>query len=203
MCNLKLAVVRTLPQRIYIAFSGGVDSVVMAHRAQAQGRQVTLAFFNHGNELAAGEQAFVEKFAKEQGLDLVVGYCNRPISGSKEQFWRDCRYEFFHNLPDAVATGHNLDDAVEWYMLTCLRGQGHYMEYKNGNVIRPLLLTPKSEILEYAQAHDLKWFEDPSNQDWEFTYRNKIRHAILPTCFEINPGLRTVVANNIRRKLGE
>lgn len=194
--------VRTLPNEIYVAFSGGVDSVVMTHRALAQGRRVSLAFFHHGNELADAEEAFVVKFAAQHQLNLVIGRCNKPLTGSREQFWRDSRYEFFHSLTEDVATGHNLDDAVEWYLLTCLRGQGHFMEYRNGDVIRPLLLTPKSEILDYAQAHSLKWFEDPTNQDTDFTFRNKIRHDIVPACLEINPGLHTMVANNIRRKLG-
>lgn len=193
--------VKSVPQNLYIAFSGGVDSVVMTHKALSQNKNVTLAFFHHGNKFADTEEEFVNDFAKSLNLKLEIGRCNTEIIGSKEKFWRDSRYEFFKKLNAPVATGHNLDDAVEWYILTCLRGEGHYMEYSHANVIRPLILTSKADIVKYAQCNGLAWIDDPSNEDIEFTYRNKIRHNILPQCLEINPGLYSTVANVIRKRI--
>lgn len=175
--------------------------MTLVHKALSQNKNVTLAFFHHGNQLADSEEQFAINFAKDHSLPLVTGRLSGTLFGSKEKYWRDRRYEFFRSLDSVVATGHNLDDAVEWYLLTCLRGEGHYMEYRHANVIRPLLLTPKSDIMQYASQHSLSWFEDHTNLDQEFTYRNKIRHAILPSCLEINPGLHNTVANNIRRRI--
>jgi tRNA(Ile)-lysidine synthase len=200
---MNINVIRTLPYDICIAFSGGIDSVVMAHKAMSQNKNVTLLFFNHGNDLANEEQAFAEEFAKKYSLHIIVGKCKETLVGSKEKFWRDSRYEFFRSIRSVIATGHNLDDAVEWYLLTCMRGEGHYMDYRHANVIRPLLLTAKADIVKYADGHKLEWFDDKTNLDPEFTYRNKIRHNILPACLEINPGLYTTVANNVRRRISE
>lgn len=194
-------VVKTLPSKLYIAFSGGIDSVVLAHKAMKQKRDITLVFFNHNNSLANSEQTFVEQFANKHCLPLMIGNTTKQMYGSKEKFWRDCRYEFFKGLDGVVATGHNLDDAVEWYLMTCLRGEGHYIEYNHANVIRPLLTTKKSDIVQHATHYGLEWFEDPTNNDVEFTGRNKIRHNILPQCLEINPGLYNTVKKNIERKI--
>ena len=196
---MNINTIRTIPQDVTVAFSGGVDSVVLVHKALSQNKNVRLAFYNHGNELAYCEEKFVEKFAEEYNLELIIERCTEQVTGSSEKFWRDCRYKFFKQL-GIVATGHHLDDAVEWYLLTCLRGEGHYMNYQNENVIRPFILNKKSKIVEYASYYGLKWFDDFTNRDSEFTYRNKIRKDILPSCLEINPGLYNMVSNNIKRK---
>lgn len=46
-------------------------------------------------------------------------------------------------------------------------------------IIRPLLTVPRSEILAYAQARDLRWIDDESNQDTAYD-RNFLRHRVLP-----------------------
>lgn len=198
---MTVSFIRTLPHTVYVAFSGGVDSVVVAHKLISQRRDVTLAFYHHGNEFADQEESFVDSFAKDFNVPVIKGRCQERCVGSKEKFWRDSRYEFFRKIQGCVATGHNLDDAVEWYMMTAIRGEPHYMEYRHANVVRPLLLTRKSSILEYANKENLKWLEDPSNSDTSFTARNKVRHEILPACFEINPGLHTTIANQLRRRV--
>jgi tRNA(Ile)-lysidine synthase len=198
---MNINVVKTLPQNIYIAFSGGVDSVVLLHKAMSKNKNVTIAFFHHGNDFADIEQDFAIKTAKELNVPIIIGKCEKELFGSKEKFWRDERYKFFKSLNGTVATGHNLDDAVEWYLLTCLRGEGHFMKYINENVIRPLILTTKDDILSYAKKNNLNWLEDTSNSDPEFTYRNKIRLGILPKCLEINNGLYTTVSNKIRKSI--
>ena len=197
---MKLNVVKTLPPNLWIAFSGGVDSVVLTHLALSKGITVGLAHYHHGNDLADAEYRFVKQFATDHSLLLSVGWCDSAPTGSKEKFWRDSRYKFFKSVDCTVATGANLDDAVEWYLMTCLRGRGEFMPYTHANVIRPLLLTKKEKILAYAKHHNLEWFEDPNNSDPEFTQRNKVRHEILPKCLEVNPGLYNMVKKRIFEK---
>lgn len=194
---MKLNVFKTLPPNLWIAFSGGVDSVVLAHLALSKGIMVGLAHYHHGNDLADAEYQFVKQFATDHSLLLSVGWCDSAPTGSKEKFWRDSRYRFFKSLDCTVATGANLDDAVEWYLMTCLRGRGEFMPYTHANVIRPLLLSRKSEIIKYALDHSLNWYEDASNSDVEFTPRNRVRHEILPQCLQVNPGLYSVVKKKI------
>jgi tRNA(Ile)-lysidine synthase len=76
------------------------------------------------------------------------------------------------------------------------------MEYSHANVIRPFLATRKSELIDYAQTHQIPWLEDPSNQDVEFAARNRIRHDMLPSALLVNPGLHNMVRKRIIEKLG-
>ena len=192
--------IKTLPQFLHIAFSGGIDSVVLTHLALSKGVKVALAHYHHGTDFSDVELEFAKKFALDNSLALTVDWCRQEQVGSKEKFWRDCRYKFFKSLDTPVATGANLDDAVEWYLMTSLRGRGEFMAYSHGNVIRPLLLVKKEKIVEYAKKHNLVWLHDDSNDNPEFTARNKIRQQILPKCFEVNPGLYTTVKKRIFEK---
>jgi tRNA(Ile)-lysidine synthase len=81
--------------------------------------------------------------------------------------------------------------------LTALQGEGHYTNYRNKNVCRSYLTTAKDDLLRYAIANSLDWFEDPTNENVDFTYRNRIRHRILPEALKINPGLLNTVKRRV------
>ena len=69
------------------------------------------------------------------------------------------------------------------------------MAARNGNVVRPLLGVPRTEIERYARENGLEWREDATNAETVYR-RNKIRHKILPVIQEINPSfLQTMQAN--------
>ena len=75
------------------------------------------------------------------------------------------------------------------------------MEYSHANVIRPFLATRKSQLIDYAQTHQIAWLEDASNSDAVFAARNRIRHDILPAALQVNPGLHNMVRKRIIEKL--
>lgn len=193
---------KRLPPTIAVAISGGVDSVVLTHFCLSQKRDVKLLFYHHGNDYADQEESFVRDFANRYSLRLTIRrtFEQLPAGESREALWRNLRYEWFHSIREQVAVGTTLDDAVEWYLMTCLTGEGHYMTYSNENVIRPLLLYPKEDIIAYAKHHKLEWLEDPSNQDVSFAKRNLVRHEILPVCLKAQPGLYNLVKRRIERK---
>lgn len=143
----------------------------------------------------------MDRIAKEWGVPLVVEFNKDKINSNKEHQWHEQRYKFFHSLNGVVATGHHLNDALEWYIITCLRGGGHFMEYRNQNVIRPFLITKKAKLEEYASKYDVPFISDPSNTDGSFALRNDIRKNLIPEIHRINPGLATVVRNKIVSKL--
>jgi tRNA(Ile)-lysidine synthase TilS/MesJ len=124
----------------------------------------------------------------------------RPLS-NKESTWRDDRYEWFHSLSGPVVTAHTLDDAVEWYMMTCLRGRGEFMSYQNKNVIRPFILTRKSELQEHAVEMNLSWWDDTTNYDPSFSLRAKVRKILVPVAEDCEPGLHTMVRRRLIEKV--
>ena len=190
---------KKLPQRIYVAVSGGVDSVVLLHFLKRH-HDVTVVHYIHDSDYSETEFEFVADLCSDWKLPLLVEK-QKPTykpGESRENYWRNGRYGFFHSLDAEVCVGTTLDDAVEWYLFSCLRGQGHYMKYQNKNVVKPLLVLKKRELLDYAAEHKLVWLEDPSNADVNFARRNCIRNRLLPEVVNIEPGIYNIVKQKIK-----
>ena len=185
-----------LPMRCVVAFSGGIDSVAVADFLLAGRRDVTLAFFHHGTDASSAGEEFSRTFAKERGVDLVVGsissFRSKRSGESHEEYWREARYDFLDCFSDPVITAHHLDDAVETWIFSSLHGEGKVIPYRRGGVIRPFLVTPKSDLTDWCSRRGLAWVEDPSNGDPRFM-RNLIRRDIVPHALRVNPGIRTVI----------
>ena len=189
-----------IPDKVVVAFSGGVDSVAVTDFILNGRRDVELAFFHHGTTASDLGEAFSRRFATDRGLRLTVGRISRgkPPDSSPEEFWRDERYGFLSGFDRPVVTGHHLDDAVETWVFSSLHGNPKVIPYARGNVIRPFLPTPKSELRDWATRRKLHWVEDPSNDDLRYM-RNLVRQKIVPEALKVNPGLRTT----IRRKYAD
>jgi len=183
-----------VPIKCTIAFSGGVDSVAAFDFLSNGKRDIELAFFDHGTTTSSQAKRFVEKFAADRGIPLKIGSLSREKNPdeSLEEFWRNERYRFFHSFETAVVTAHHLDDAVETWIFNSLHGNPRLIPHSNRNVIRPFLLTQKSELINWCQRRKLYWIEDESNKDLRFN-RNLIRHKIVPEALKVNPGLHKTV----------
>lgn len=183
-----------LPRKCTIAFSGGIDSVVISDFLLNGKRDVQLAFFHHGTVNSERAEDFVRKFADERRVPLRIGRINSEKSRglSPEEFWRNERYSFLDSLGGPVITGHHLGDAIETWIFTSLHGESKLIPYSRGNVIRPFLVTPKAEIRSWASRRNLLWIEDESNCDPQYM-RNRIRMYIVPEALKVNPGLGTVI----------
>jgi len=62
-------------------------------------------------------------------------------------------------------------------------------------IMRPLLDVPRATLLEYAEAHGLKWIEDESNLDLAYD-RNFLRHRIFPELEQRFPASRATLARS-------
>jgi tRNA(Ile)-lysidine synthase len=187
-----------LPNNLFVACSGGVDSMAVLNFLVAGRRRPTVAYFNHGTEHSSKTEGFVSDYCRAAGLELVVGRADREKARgeSREEYWRNIRYNFLHSLPGAVITAHNLNDCIETWIFTALNGEPRLIPYKNQNVIRPFRMTPKSDLIAWCKSRGVPWAEDASNSDVSYA-RNRIRHKIVPEATMINPGLEKVM----RKKL--
>jgi tRNA(Ile)-lysidine synthase len=132
-------------------------------------------------------------------LELVVGNIQdeKTKEESPEEYWRNQRYKFFANHEEPIITAHHLNDVVETWLFSCLRGNPKLINYKRNNVIRPFLLVSKTQINEWAKRNNVEWIEDFSNSETKYD-RNKIRHNLIPVAKEINQGLDTMVRNKLK-----
>lgn len=186
--------------KIYIAVSGGVDSMVLADFIVRGGRTPTILHVNHGTSYANTAEAFVESWAKERNLPYEIFRIQDeiPKGQSKEHFWRDQRYAFFFTKHDGtILLGHHLNDAIEHWIFSCVHGTPSLMRYKYINAVRPLLLTSRKEIEEYAKSKNVPFVEDPSNADTSFM-RNHIRHDLMPGIKKVNPGIEKMIFKKLK-----
>ncbi len=156
-------------------------------------------FFYHGTKACDEAQAFLEQnsiIAAEGARARLQAGAKPPKGKSKEEFWRDARYQYFKTLPGEVIVAHHLSDVRETWLWGCIHGTPQLIPYRHGNVIRPFLATPKAELLSWAERHNVRWIEDETNSDVNHQ-RNRIRHNIMPEVLKINPGIDKV----LRKKL--
>ena len=198
-----------------IALSGGIDSMVALDFLTRRGRNVLALHFDHGTEYGESAREYVEEFCIMNNIPLVVGRINRDIEPgeSKEAYWREQRYSFFESWDSPsnimygsfkpsffrrskIVTCHHLDDVVETYLFSSIRGSAKLIPHSRQNYIRPFLLTKKEQIVEYAERYGVQWLDDPSNLNQDFT-RNFIRHTLLPNALKVNPGLYKTVKRKV------
>ena len=201
--------------RLVVAVSGGVDSVVLLHilillAATGWNWDLVVAHFNHQlRKSAKADAKFVAGLAKGLGLKFVLGSADvaklaKARKLTIEEAGRVARYGWLNQLMKrhraaVVVTAHTADDQVETVVMNWVRGgliralAG--MRVREGNIWRPFLPIPKTELLKFAKHYHLQFKEDKSNQKLIYT-RNLVRHRILPMLTQINPGVYEVFLRN-------
>jgi tRNA(Ile)-lysidine synthase len=208
-------------ERLLVAVSGGVDSMVLLHVLHELARRnkwrLMVAHLNHqlrGRSSDADER-LVRKSAEKLGLPLVVEQADvRKFALSQklslEMASRKLRHEFLarvaarHKL-SSIALAHHADDQLELFFLRLLRGSGGQglagMKWCNpspGNpkirLVRPFLDQTKPSLKEFAVRQKIPFREDATNALLDIQ-RNRIRHELLPLLREkYQPALdRTVL----------
>ena len=180
-----------------IACSGGVDSMAILHFLVKGRYNPHVLYFNHNTEHGHEAEKFIKHYCKDKGLKLSIGRTDLKPETNKEKIWSDLRYQFFSQFNFPIITCHHLDDCVETYLFSCLRGFQSVIPYSKGNVIRPFLLNEKSVFEIWCKQKGVTFIQDLSNDCLDYS-RNRIRHQIVPESLLVNPGLKTVVKKMIK-----
>ena len=190
---------------IIVGASGGPDSQFMIYMLNSLKSQIDfeiiLAHLNHlHRKEAKNDEDLVRKTAEELNLKFFTRARSmddyaKKLKLSSEDAGRCLRYEFFNDLAKEyknpkIAVAHNKDDQAETVLMRIIRGTGldglRAMDYKSGNIIRPILDIKKSEIIAYIDFKKIPYAIDHTNFENDYT-RNKIRLDIIPKLEEINP----------------
>ena len=196
--------------KIAIALSGGVDSIVLFHLLVTEYKdsykELVVFHINHGlREESYEEAGFVEKFIKDFDVkfykeELNMSDLERDSHTSEEMLARELRYQAFNKMAKLegvtkLLTAHHKNDQVENILMRLLTGRSidhslaicEEIEMAGLNIYRPLLNSLKAELEEYAKEKNLHYYVDATNFDTDYT-RNNIRHNIVPLLNDINSG---------------
>ncbi len=198
--------------RVVVAFSGGVDSMALAHMLVIRRRQLgglRLVHVDHGLQSASRDwsrHCARQARAWKVPFTALRASIPRGDGGSLEAAAREARYRLLgENLRagEILVTAHHLDDQAETLLLQLFRGAGvaglaampGRAKFAQGEIRRPLLLNRREEIERYAVSHGLEWIEDPSNQQDRFR-RNFLRNRVMPLLREHWPGIDRAIARS-------
>jgi tRNA(Ile)-lysidine synthase len=195
-------------QKVFLAISGGLDSVVLFHLLQDAQINVHLLHVNYNlrGEDSIMDEKFVRELAKKNAVPLsVLDYKMKAhlaeLGGNLQNEARKIRYSFFQKYlieePNAVLmTAHHFDDQMETFFMHLSRKSGiagmSCMAEQNDNHWRPLLNFSKEELKKYAEENNFSWREDVSNQDNKYL-RNLWRNEWLPKLRKELPSLEQSV----------
>lgn len=196
--------------KIAIALSGGVDSIVLFHLLVTEYKdsykELVVFHINHGLRQESYEEAeFVEKFVKDFDVkfykeELNMSDLERDSHTSEEMLARELRYQAFNKMAKLegvtkLLTAHHKNDQVENILMRLLTGRSidhslaicEEVEMAGLTIYRPLLNSLKAELEEFAKENNLHYYVDATNFDTNYT-RNNIRHNIVPLLNDINSG---------------
>lgn len=181
------------PSRYVIAFSGGLDSSVLAHALASAKTPVLAVHIDHGLQDESEDwNRHCEAFAGSLGITYRCDTVAVQLESGKgpEGSARDARYSALHDMlepGDWLLSAHHREDQAETLLLNLVRGSGPagiagigaVRRFGPGWLVRPLLQFERADLRAYAELHDIHWIEDPSNADTRFD-RNFLRHEVLP-----------------------
>lgn len=204
----------TVKDKLLLAVSGGVDSVVLCHLSKEAGYDFSLAHCNFQLRGADSDrdERFVQKLAKKYGVEFFVKKFDtqtiaREQKKSIEETARDLRYEWFYSFVNTkthgyILTAHHADDNIETVLMNFFRGTGikglRGILPKQNKIIRPLLFARRKELEEYLNENKLDFVQDQTNKESEFT-RNYFRNQFIPLVKKHFPEAEENILSNIDR----
>jgi tRNA(Ile)-lysidine synthase len=205
--------------KLLIAVSGGIDSVVLCELCKQAGYDFMIAHCNFQlrGEESERDELFVRELGKKYEVEVLVQLfdTNKYAAENKlstQEAARDLRYNWFAELvgsqnpkPETrnfLLTAHHADDNNETVLMNFFRGTGLHgltgIPASINYIRRPLLNFSKEELVAFAKENKLKFVEDSSNQSSKYT-RNFFRNEIIPAISKVYPQVKENLQDNIRR----
>ncbi len=181
-----------------IAVSGGPDSMAllaMCLQAKVQSHVVHVNY--HKRETALRDQLIVSDFCMLHQINFKVVDAPENQRGNFQDYARRFRYAQFKQRCEetkskGVMSAHHLDDVLETYLMQKKRkSQVDYFGMKSAvmishiNVIRPLLMYTKQQLIDYCDQFKIPYGIDESNLSLNYT-RNRIRQLELAKMSKID-----------------
>lgn len=181
-------------KKIFLAISGGKDSMTLSHLLLATNIKHTLLHCNfklREND-SDEDESFILNYGKKNNLPVYTTSFDTKTYANKnkvsiQEAARSLRYSWFNSFISEsncrLLTAHHLDDSIETFFINLLRGTSieglSGIPMYNDKIIRPLIHFSQEEIIEYVKANQIIFRQDESNFEDKYL-RNDIRHNIIP-----------------------
>jgi len=202
--------------KLLLAVSGGVDSVVLCELCKQAGYTFSIAHCNFKlrDQESERDKEFVCGLAKKYSVDFYLKEFDtekfaKENKLSIQEAARKLRYDWFAELIvthdsqlTTLLTAHHADDNIETVLMNLFRGTGLHgltgIPPSINYIKRPLLAFSKEELIQFAKENNLEFVEDSSNLSNKYT-RNFFRHEIIPLITNAYPQVQENLQNNIDR----
>jgi tRNA(Ile)-lysidine synthase len=191
-----------VPRKVYVACSGGVDSMAALDFLKRK-HDVFVLHFNHGTDYGFKALEFVSNYCADNDIGFLTNVTGqereKQTRESQEEYWRSIRYDWLERCTERqIVTAHHLDDCVETWVWSSMHGTGKIIPYsRNERVLRPFRSTRKRDLELWANLNNVPYIEDDSNKDTCYT-RNYIRHEMMPNVLRVNPGIHKTIAKKVK-----
>ena len=208
-----------------IAVSGGSDSMALMHLVRrwmltsAPAVRVSVATVDHGLRAESTVEAqCVADAARGLGFEaeILTWQGEKPSQGVQEQA-RHARYRLLGEHARAlgpgqcaIVTAHTREDQAETLLMRLARGSGpdglqgmrpvRSLEGVDGvDLVRPLLDVSRAVLKDVLIVADMRWIDDPSNEDLRFA-RVRLRSAAdVLAGLNLTPPMLALAAKRQRR----
>ena len=202
-------------ESVLVCVSGGADSMalfyVLAYLREKLGISELFALHvNHNlRDSAASDEEFVKKMCESHGISLKIHSEDvRKLAKSQKMGIEEAARQVRYTQAEIAASGfgaskiavaHNKNDNAETVLMNLCRGSGLRgltgIPFVSGRVVRPLIKSPRCEILAYLNENGFPYVHDETNESNDYT-RNRVRNIILP---ELHRSINPQAANHISK----
>ena len=193
-----------IDKNIVIAFSGGIDSVVLLHFLNSHyPGNIRAVHINHNLSKHSKDWSL---FCKElchkheiafKSIDINIKNSSNVEENARKKRYNSLKSELSEN--EILCTAHHQGDQSETFLLQLFRGSGvaglasmpKMKNFADSFLYRPFLNISKQLIFDYATKYNLDWVEDDSNNNLNFK-RNLLRLELIP---KLESGFDGVIKN--------
>jgi tRNA(Ile)-lysidine synthetase-like protein len=188
--------------KVALGVSGGPDSMALAsllHKwIKLQNGKLTALVFDHGIRFNSKDESLqVKSMLTDLNIETVIIKPNKNKLIKKNMAnARDNRFEGMINYCKKnnilhLFLGHHFDDNLETYLIRKINGSNldglasinDITYFNNIIILRPLIEISKSSILNFNKKNKVKFINDPSNKDINYT-RVKVRKFLQNKTFK-------------------
>lgn len=169
-------------KKYLLSCSGGIDSIALLYLLSDNEYSFDVAHVNYNyRNNSKQETENLLSICKSKNIKVFTLDNNKKkAKNNLEMEARNIRYSFFDSLMDntyeALITGHNLNDRVEWLLMQFTKGAGiseltslePKSQRKDYQIIRPLIETNRDTIENFINDNNIVAFHDESNFDFSY-----------------------------------